>query len=85
MNLIVWWLNICGLVVSAVGTFLIYKGTPLDSTGHTTFIESHATKEQYWGDYERMRKRGRLSQKGLVLLLAGFLLQGVAQVFNYPS
>lgn len=85
MELFVWWLNACGIAVSVIGTYLIYKGTPLDSTGHTTLIESHATKEQYLRDYERMRERGRLSQKGLIILLIGFLLQGVAQVLNYPS
>lgn len=85
MEQLSWWINIFGIFISAVGTYLVFKGTPLDSTGHTVLQETHTTNDEYHKDYNKMLKRGKLSRWGLGALLFGFVIQFLAQLLNYPS
>lgn len=85
MALLSWWINILGIVISAVGTSLVFLGTPKDSTGHTVLQNSYITQDEFKKDLDKMILRGKLSKWGLVALLFGFVVQAVAQTLIYPS
>lgn len=85
MEQLSWWINILGIIMSALGTFLVFKGTPIDSTGHIVLQETYVRKDEYMKDFNKMIKRGKLSRWGLGALLCGFVIQFLGQLFNYPS
>ncbi|GIO33240.1 hypothetical protein J2TS6_43810 [Paenibacillus albilobatus] len=85
MALLSWWINIFGIVISAVGTSLVFLGTPKDSTGHTVLQNSYVTRDEFEKDLKKMLMRGKLSKWGLAALLSGFVIQFAAQFLIYPS
>lgn len=80
-----WWINIIGILVSAIGTILVFRGTPLDSIGYNALGNTIVFREEFMKDVEAMKKRGRLSRLGLKVLLLGFVIQAIAQLLIFPS
>jgi hypothetical protein len=85
--MLVWWLNMIGLVISAIGAYLLFKGTPRDTPdlpySGISIIEPNPY-EKSQEEVKKWQKRGENSNWGFGLVAFGFVLQIISQVFQYP-
>ncbi|MBU5673228.1 hypothetical protein [Paenibacillus brevis] len=82
MGIVIWVINLLGIGISAFGTYILFKGTPLDSLGFGSSTDNSVIfPDQYEKLYRDMMNRRVNSMRGLKFLMAGFLLQGIAQLF----
>ena len=85
LNIVIWVINILGIGISAWGAWEIYKGTPLDSLGVNSSMESHISHDEAERLMVQMRQRREGSLRGIKLLGSGFVLQGVAQILSLSN
>lgn len=66
------WLNAFGLLLSVIGSGLLYLGTPVDTGGIHNFAygDPEADKKKL-----KIKRRRLFTKIGFVFLLIGFLLQ----------
>lgn len=86
--MLVWWLNMIGLLTSAFGAYLLAKGTPLDRTNFPSSEPSATIYPDPAGKRETANKewqqRLKDSRNGFWVVLLGIGLQIVSQIFQYP-
>ncbi|MGF6357113.1 hypothetical protein ABIE27_005052 [Paenibacillus sp. 4624] len=85
MSLISWWINMLGILISLAGSIYGYHGAARDTIGldeRSGFPYSQQEKDRMFKGFENRKK---FSKRGFFLLIVGFILFGLAQLFVYPS
>ncbi|WP_339273419.1 hypothetical protein MKY59_20245 [Paenibacillus sp. FSL W8-0426] len=80
-----WWINMIGILISLAGSIYAYKGAARDTIGlddRSSFPLTNQQKEELFKGFSNRRK---FSKHGFFLLIVGFVLLGIAQLFVYPS
>jgi uncharacterized membrane protein len=82
----VFWLSIIGLLISIIGSVILYKGTPVDNGKVKSLAGLIVWEEE--PDIAKKEKgikiRQNLSQIGFILLIAGFAIQFIAVILQAP-
>ncbi|WP_341281110.1 hypothetical protein [Paenibacillus sp. FSL H8-0537] len=84
LDWIVWLLGIGGLLISTRGTWLLFKGTPLDQIGIPTYVDAHVAQDEFEKAYEELHRRKGFTKTGIKLIGWGFGIQLIAQILNGP-
>lgn len=85
MVLMSWWINMIGILISLAGSIYAYKGAARDTIGlddRSGYPHSEQEKERM---LQGFKNRKKFSKHGFFLLIVGFILLGIAQLFVYPA
>jgi uncharacterized membrane protein len=83
-----WLLNMVGLLISAVGSTLLFFGSPRDTPNippkQPSSIELRINYKglDLMAENEKVQKRQKLSKIGFLLVAIGFILQVTSQVIS---
>lgn len=78
--MLVWWFGCIGICISFIGSLYLFKGTPKDTDGFARTAGSDYKTQQIL-----LSKRLKNTKVGFLLLIAGFFVQLIAMLFNYPA
>ncbi|SEL80936.1 hypothetical protein [Paenibacillus sp. OK003] len=85
MTLVSWIINMLGIIISGIGSWYAYRGAPRDTIGFENNYSFPYTREESNEMFEKYKDRQQSSQFGFKLLIIGFALLAVAQLFVFPS
>ncbi|MNJ69869.1 hypothetical protein D3C77_662700 [compost metagenome] len=78
-----WIINMAGLIISGWGTWQLFKGTPLDTVGYSSGINTEPIfQEEREQSILNFKKRANDSRNGFKLLMIGFIVQMLAQIIQ---
>lgn len=85
MALLSWWINMIGIMISLAGSIYAYIGAARDTIGFDDTSGYPLSDQQKMNMINGFTNRKKFSRYGFLLLIIGFILFGIAQVFVYPS
>ncbi|WP_017687521.1 hypothetical protein [Paenibacillus sp. PAMC 26794] len=85
MTLVSWIINMVGILISVIGSWYAYRGAPRDTIGLENNYSFPHTREEAGEMFKDFSNRQKFSQRGFKLLIIGFALLAVAQLFVFPS